>query len=91
MQTLLLYIINWTKRERRFKVIMGKDTIVKSAIGELTKLCSQKEIQKMIFGTYSDGKPRSLMDAINGEILSPKQKRNKLYKKRKSGKKKIRL
>lgn len=70
---------------------MGKATKVVSALSELTKVCSRSDVQKMVFGTYSDGKPRSLFDAINGEVLSPKQKREKLYKKRKSGKKKIRL
>lgn len=70
---------------------MGKASKVVSTLGELTKVCSDVKIQKMVLGTYSDGTPRSVFDAINGEILSPKQKRNKLYKKRKSGKKKIKL
>lgn len=70
---------------------MGKLNTGMSFLKEVSKLCTEKEVQKMIFGTYSDGRARSLIDAINGEILSPKQKRDKLYKRRKAGKKKIRL
>ena len=32
-----------------------------------------------------------VIDALNGEVLTPKEKRDKLYKKKKAGKKKIRL
>lgn len=61
------------------------------AAGALIALCSSKDVQKMLFGTYSDGKTRSFIDAWNGEVLSPKQRQKKLYKKRKNGRKKIRL
>lgn len=56
-----------------------------------------KEIQKILFGTYTDGQPRSLSDAIDGEIISPedrlaitkrlKKNEKKKKKKEKKGKK----
>lgn len=65
--------------------------LIAKGVKTFTDLCSDKKVQKMMFGTYSDGKTRSFIDAVNGEILSPKQKKDKIYKKRKSGRKKIRL
>lgn len=70
---------------------MSKSKLIVEGIHILSNLCSNEDVQKALFGTYSNGKPRSMVDAMNGEILSPKQRRKKLYKKRKSGKKKIRL
>ena len=70
---------------------MSKVKHAAEEIAALVALCSSKDFQKMLFGTYSDGKTRSFIDAWNGEVLSPKQRQKKLYKKRKSGKKKIRL
>ena len=60
-------------------------------IAGVKSVCSDKKTQKMVLGEYSDGKRRNLIDALNGEVLSPEQKSKKLYKKRKSGKKKIKL
>ena len=50
-----------------------------------------EDVKKTIFGTYGNGKTRSVIDALNGEVLTPKEKKDKLYKKKKAGKKKIRL
>lgn len=70
---------------------MSKVKHAVEGVGTLIALCSSKEVQKMLFGTYSDGRTRSFIDAWNGEVLSPKQRQKKLYKKRKNGRKKIRL
>lgn len=62
--------------------------LLESVIGLLTN----ETIQKSIFGEYSDGNTRSIMDSLNGEVLSPSQKAKKLYKKKKKvGKKKLKL
>lgn len=67
---------------------MGKKT--SSSIGVLlesaSKLVSNKGVQKVLFGTYADDTPRSLVDGINGEILSPKQRKKFVYKKKKKKK-----
>ena len=55
------------------------------------KLIKSKKLRKSLFGTYSDGKPRNLIDAWHGEVLSPKQKRDRKYKKKKIKSKKIKL
>lgn len=47
--------------------------------------------QDMICGKYSDGTPRSLIDAIRGDYISPKKKKKlmKASKKAKKDKKKL--
>lgn len=37
-------------------------------------LSNNQELQKAVFGTYSNGKPRNLADAISGEIIHPEDK-----------------
>lgn len=71
----------------------AKDTgkLIAKVAATVVTICSNKKFQESIFGTYSDGTRRNFFDAWNGEVLSPKQRRKKLYKKKKSGKKKIRL
>lgn len=65
-------------------------TEVISAIVEVTSaLAGNKEIKSMLCGEYCDGEPRSIPDAIRGEVLSPKQKKKvKDYKKAKKKKRK---
>lgn len=71
---------------------MAKKKIgIDGIISTVLKLSSNEDLQKMICGTYSDGTPKSLIDSIHGEVLSPKDKRKKLYKKKKVKHKKIRL
>lgn len=70
---------------------MGKLDTVITAATQIIGVVTNEDLRKTVLGTYSDGKPRSIIDAYNGEVLSPKQKQKKLYKKRKSGKKKIKL
>lgn len=70
---------------------MGKMDTVITVATQIIGVVTNEDLRKTVLGTYSDGKPRSIIDAYNGEVLSPKQKQKKLYKKRKSGKKKIKL
>lgn len=43
--------------------------------GRAAKAVSENDdIKKTILGTYSDGTPRSLVDAYQGEILSPEDR-----------------
>lgn len=70
---------------------MGKLETFVTVAAEVIGVVTNEDLRKAILGTYSDGKPRSVVDAMNDEVLSPKQRQKKLYKKRKSGKKKIKL
>ena len=65
--------------------------VIESLISAGKTIAGNDDIQKMILGTYSDGSPRSLPDALNDEFISPKEKKNILYgdkKKKKKHKKK---
>lgn len=55
------------------------------SIGE--KLAKSKALKSFLWGSYSDGSPRSMTDALNDETLSPKQKKKKADKKKKKKKK----
>ena len=44
--------------------------------------------RKFLCGTYSDGTPRSLSDALNGEIWSPEERDKRIRKLNKNTKKK---
>ena len=47
--------------------------------------------RKTVFGTYSNGKPRSIIDALNGEVIHPEDKlliAKKIEKNKKKRKKK---
>lgn len=69
---------------------MSKEVIIETAVAVATKLCGSEEFKTFMCGTYSDGSPRSLPDAISNETLSPKQKEKaeKAKAKRKKKKKK---
>nr|DAT84558.1 MAG TPA: Protein of unknown function (DUF1387) [Caudoviricetes sp.] len=43
---------------------------------------ASEHARKLICGEYTDGSPRSLIDAINGEYKSPKSKKHENEKKR---------
>jgi hypothetical protein len=60
-------------------VSIGKDVI------------KDEDIQKFVCGTYADGKTRNLRDAIDGEFLSPKQKKKATSKKSKKKHTKFKL
>lgn len=64
---------------------------IAEVIGIVGNALNNEDVKKTIFGTYGNGKTRSVIDALNGEVLTPKEKKDKLYKKKKAGKKKIRL
>lgn len=59
-------------------------TIIEAA----TTVAKNKSIKKCIFGEYADGTPRSLMDALDGEFLSPKERKAYMKKEKKGNKKK---
>lgn len=54
------------------------------------ELIENDDVQKMVLGTYSDGSVRSIPDAIDGEIYSPKQKGKAIKRNNKKNKKKNR-
>lgn len=54
--------------------------IVDGIVAVSEKLLKNEDLQKMICGQYSDGSPRSIPDAINGELMSPKEKKKELKK-----------
>lgn len=43
-------------------------------------ILGNKKLQKILCGTYSNGKIRSFSDAIHGEIVDPRDKKLKVYK-----------
>ena len=51
-------------------------------------LLGSEKVQSFLCGRYSDGTPRSLPDALNDELYSPKQKKNKLNNEKNKKKKK---
>lgn len=65
-----------------------KGVPITKLIGVVTETLTDKNVQKALFGTYSDGSSRSLVDCVNGEFLSPKDREKYVYKKKKKGKKK---
>ena len=50
-------------------------TVVKVAVKTGKVLAKDKDVVKLVCGKYSDGSVRNLTDAIQGEYLSPKQKK----------------
>ena len=67
---------------------------VETIVSVLNGLGENKKVQKTILGTYSNGKTRSVIDALKGEIISPEdqllitKRLNKKKKKKKKNKKK---
>jgi hypothetical protein len=45
--------------------------VLKKAEGHISE---NANLQKALFGTYSNGKPRNLADAISGEVIHPEDK-----------------
>lgn len=69
----------------KFKV--AADIIVSA----ITAVADNDNVQKMVCGTYSDGKTRSIPDAVKGEVYSPKQKGKAKKKKKKKKLKKFKI
>lgn len=68
---------------------MGAVEIITTVATAATTVLGNEGVQKMLCGTYSDGNPRNLPDALSGEFLSPEQKKNILHgDTKKNGKKK---
>lgn len=65
-----------------------KNSVIATIISAAGGLAGNEKIQKTLFGVYSDGSPRSLPDALSGEILSPKDRQRMLYRKDKKKKRK---
>lgn len=70
---------------------MAKKLAVEKVITTAAKLLTDTSIQRAVFGEYTDGSPRSLIDSWNGETLSPKQKHKISKKKGKKKKKKNKI
>ena len=70
---------------------MSKKGKESSSVGRILKIGKEfigDDIMGMIFGTYVDnGKPRSLFDALDDELVSPKKRAKALSKKSKKSKK----
>lgn len=72
---------------------MGKIPI-ETIVSIVKEVGGNKDFQKAVFGTYSNGKARSAIDAVRGEVISPEdqllitKKLNKKKKKKKKNKKK---
>ena len=60
---------------------VGKIAEVIAVIGK--EVVGNSDIKKFAFGTYTDGSTRNVVDAINGEYMSPKTKKKHLKKKKK--------
>lgn len=67
---------------------MGKELFIDTAVAIAKKIGKSDDFKSFLCGTYSDGTPRNLPDAINDEVLSPKQKAKAKSKKKKKKKKK---
>lgn len=68
---------------------MKKD--VTGVLKLLAECALSKDGQRFLCGTYSNGKPRSVVDALRDEFISPKDRERwekKKKKKKKQGKKK---
>lgn len=48
--------------------------VIKAGQIVVNEISKSKALQKQIFGSYSDGNPRNLADAIAGEVHSPKER-----------------
>ena len=74
------------------KSIMEKGKAIVDTVLKVTdSILGSEKIQTFLCGKYSDGTPRSLPDALNDELYSPQQKKNKIKndeKKKKKNKKK---
>jgi hypothetical protein len=67
---------------------MEKEIIIATVVESIGKLAENDKIRGMVLGTYSDGSPRSIPDAIADEQLSPKTKEKLEKKMKKKAKKK---
>lgn len=59
-----------------------KHKIIKTVVAGAAYVLKNEDCRKALLGSYSDGTPRSLVDAIQGEFVSTKD-REKINKKNK--------
>lgn len=52
-----------------------------------TKFAKNEDLKKFVCGTYGDGTPKSIYDAVTGETESPKQKEKRIKQSKKKRKK----
>lgn len=65
----------------------NKIAAIAKVAGTVAGIVTSDAGKKFLCGTYSDGTPRSLTDALNGEIISPEDKGKKIKKYEKKKKK----
>ena len=70
---------------------MDIEKIVATAVSVGTSILKEDKIVEFLCGTYADGTKRSLSDAMQGEYLSPKQKKKLTSKKKKKKSTKFKL
>ena len=78
---------------------MVKKEVIATAMLTVISIASSKHVRKAVFGTYTDDTPRSIADWLDGEILSPKDRKKylkdvskkKKKNKKKKGKKKVKI
>ena len=68
---------------------MDLASVAKTVVGVGKELLGDKGVQEFLCGTYADGTPRNISDAVHGEFLSPKQRKNSSKKKKKTKKFKL--
>lgn len=56
--------------------------------GIVMDAAGNRQVQRVVLGTYTDGSTRNLFDAASGEFLSPKDREKYFMKKQKKHKKK---
>lgn len=66
---------------------MSKAKSLKAIVDCSIAVLNSSKARKVLFGEYADGSPRSLPDCLDGEILSPKERKNYVYKHKKKLKK----
>ena len=54
---------------------MAVSEVLSSLASTVLKLSKNKDVKKLVCGTYTDGKIRSIYDTLNNEYISPKSKK----------------
>lgn len=67
---------------------MPKKLPISTIVDTVVSVATDKSVQKALFGVYSDNTPRSLVDCLDGEILSPKDRAKAMNRKKKKKNKK---
>lgn len=54
---------------------MSVSEVISTIASSILTLSKNKDVKKMVCGTYTDGKVRSIYDTLNNEYVSPKSKK----------------